>query len=163
MPKLEEISKQGDSSEPIVNLLYNTGYRLTGSHRKTQELLKGVFNALNGNLNFNTALKNLCLIYRNKTTSSPGKNLPQDKNSSSIKVKSTDKIQAALLTLPPAERLILVLREILGLNYAEIVEFTGMEKTDVTRLLNTGRWFLRKHLAPPPGQRRLPEKYTVAK
>ncbi len=104
MPKLEEVSKHGDSSEPIVNLLYNTGYRLTGSHRKTQELLKGVFNALNGNIDFNIALKNLCLIYRNKTTSSPGKNLPQEKNSSSIKVKNTEKIQTALLTLPPAER-----------------------------------------------------------
>ncbi|AGL02528.1 hypothetical protein [Desulfoscipio gibsoniae] len=62
MPKLREMSKQGNSSEQIVNLLYNTGYRLTGSHRKTQELLKGVFNALNGNINLNTALKSLCLI-----------------------------------------------------------------------------------------------------
>jgi len=163
MPKPEGMSKQGDSSEQIVNLLYNTGFRLTGSHRKTQALLKDVFNDLNGNINLNTALKNLCLIYRNKTTTSSGENLPKDINSSPIKVNSTNKIQEALLTLPPAERLILVLREILGLNYAEIVEFTGMEKTDVTRLLNTGRWVLRKHLAPPPGQRRLPEKYTVAK
>ncbi|AGL02507.1 hypothetical protein Desgi_3152 [Desulfoscipio gibsoniae DSM 7213] len=36
MPKLREMSRRGNSSEQIVNLLYNTGYRLTGSHRKTQ-------------------------------------------------------------------------------------------------------------------------------
>jgi len=163
MPKLEEMSKQGNSPEQIVNLLYNTGYRLTGNHRKAQELLQGVFTALNGNINLNTALKNMCLIYRNKTRSSLVKNLPQDKNSSLIKDNSTNKIQAALLTLPPTERLILVLREILGLNYAEIAELTGMEETAVTRLLRTGRWNLRKYLTPPPCQRKLPEKYTVTK
>ncbi|MFA7468496.1 MAG: sigma factor-like helix-turn-helix DNA-binding protein [Desulfotomaculaceae bacterium] len=163
MTKLEEMSKQGDSPEQIVNLLYNTGYRLTGSHKKTQELLKGVFIELNGNINLSTALKNMCLIYRNKTTSSSGKNFTKDKSGPPIKDNCTNKIQAALLTLPPTERLVLVLREILGLNYAEIAGLTGMEKTAVTRLLSTGRWDLRKYLVPPPGQRKLPEKYTVAK
>jgi len=155
MPELEEMSKQGDSSEQIVNLLYNTGYRLTGNHKKTQELLTSVFNALKGNMKLNIALRNMCLIYRNKATSSPGKNLPKnlprEKSSPSAKDNSTNKIQAALLTLPPTERLVLVLREVLGLSYAEIAEMTGIEKIAVTRLLNTGRWGLLKRLAPPPG------------
>ncbi|AGL03443.1 RNA polymerase sigma factor [Desulfoscipio gibsoniae] len=163
MPKLGEMSKQGNSSEQIVNLLYNTGYRLTGSHNKTQELLTAVFNALNGNISINIALKNLCLIYRNKTTSSPGKNLPKAKSSPPAKDNSTDKIQEALLTLSPIERLVLVLREVLGLNYTEIAELTGIEKIAVTRLLNAGRWELRKQLAPLPSQRRPPEKYPIAK
>ncbi|AGL02497.1 RNA polymerase sigma factor [Desulfoscipio gibsoniae] len=163
MPKLREISKRGNSSEQIVNLLYNTGYRLTGSHRETQKLLKDVFNALNGNINLNTALKSLCLIYINKATSSLGKNSPKDKRSLPKKNNSTNKVQEALLTLPPAERLVLVLREVLGLGYVEIAEMTGIEKTAVTRLLNTGRWALRKQLVPPPGKSRQPEKYSVAK
>jgi len=66
MPKPEEMFKQGDPSMQIVNLLYNTGFRLTGAHRKTQELLKDVFNDINDIIDINTALKNLCLIYRNK-------------------------------------------------------------------------------------------------
>ncbi|WP_006523802.1 RNA polymerase sigma factor [Desulfoscipio gibsoniae] len=167
MPKLGEMFKQGNSSEQIVNLLYNTGYRLTGSHKKTQELLKGVFKALDGDINLNTALINLCLIYRNKATTGWTPNLPKDlpraKSSPPTKDNSTNKIQAALLTLPPTERLVLVLRDILGLSYVEIAEMTGIEKIAVTRLLNTGRWELRKQLVPPPGQIRLHEKYSAAK
>jgi RNA polymerase sigma-70 factor (ECF subfamily) len=49
--KVEEMSKHDNSSEQIVNLLYNTGYRLTGSHKRTQELLTGVFNPVSGNIN----------------------------------------------------------------------------------------------------------------
>jgi len=167
MPKLEEMSKQGNSSEQIVNVLYNTGYRLTGSHKKTQELLTGVFNIINGNCNLNTALKNLCLIYVNEATPCLGNNLPEhlskEKNSHSANDNSTNKIQSALLTLPPAERLVLVLREVLGLSYVEIAEMTGIEKTAVIQLLNTGRWELRKQLAPPSGQGKLSEKYFAAK
>ncbi|SFR00586.1 RNA polymerase sigma factor [Desulfoscipio geothermicus] len=162
MPKLGETFKQGDSPKQIVNLLYNTGYRLTGSHKETEELVKGVFDALNGNSNLNTALNNMCLMYMNKTTSGSGKNSLKDKSSTPTKGNSTNKIQEALLTLQPAERLVLVLREILGLSYSEIAEMTGIEKMAVTRLLNTGRWALRKHLVPPPGKSRLP-KNTVVK
>ncbi|WP_041284924.1 RNA polymerase sigma factor [Desulfoscipio gibsoniae] len=108
-------------------------------------------------------MKSLCLIYRNKATSSPGKNLPKDKRSPPKKNNSTNRVQKALLTLPPTERLVLVLREILGLGYIEIAEMTGIEKTAVTRLLNTGRWALRKQLVPPPGQSRQTEKYPLAK
>ena len=45
MPQLEEMSNQGNSLEQIINLLYNIGYRLTGSHKLTQELLTDVINA----------------------------------------------------------------------------------------------------------------------
>ncbi len=146
MLKLEEISKKGDSSEQVVNLLYNTGYRLTGSHKRTQALLTSVFIALNGNINTNIALKNLCLIYMNKATYSPGKKLTQDKSSPPVEENSTSKVQKALLKLPSTERLVLVLREILGLSCDEIAELTVMENMEVSRLLNTGRWALRKQL-----------------
>ena len=163
MPRLGEMSKPGNSSEQIVNLIYNTGYRLTGSHRKTQELIKDVFNALNGNINSNAALKSLCLIYINKPTSSLSKNLSKTKSSPPTKDNSSNSVQNALLMLPPTERLVLVLREIVGLDYVKIAEMTGMEKTAVTLLLNTGRRELRNQLAPPSGQGKLPEKYFAAK
>jgi len=152
MPKLEGMSKRGNSSDQIVNLLYNTGYKLTGSHRKTQKLLEDVFNALNGNGNItlNTALKSLCLLYINKPTSSLSKNLSKTKSSPPVKDNNSDKIQEALLTLPSTERLVLVLRDVLGLNYTEIAKLTGIEKTVVSWMLNTGRWTLRNQLVPPP-------------
>jgi len=164
MPKLDKTFKQGEYPEQIVNLLYNTGYRLTGKHLETQELVEGVFDTLNNNANLKTALKSMCLIYMNNTASG-GKNLPKDNNGSTLLDKgiSTHKIQAALLALPPIERLVLVLREILGLNYADIAEITGCEKITVTRLLTAGRGALRKHLVLHPGRNRRPEKYTAAK
>ncbi|WP_161821545.1 RNA polymerase sigma factor [Sporotomaculum syntrophicum] len=158
MPKLREMSKWSDSSDQIVNLLYNTGYRLTGSHRKTQDLIRDVFNALNGNINLNTALKSLCLIYINKPTSSLSKNLSKTKSSPPTKDNSSNNVQNALLTLPLKVRLVLVLREVLGLGYVEIAEMTGIEKTAVTRLLNTGRWELQIQLAPHPGAKRAIKK-----
>ncbi|WP_347488909.1 sigma factor-like helix-turn-helix DNA-binding protein [Desulfoscipio sp. XC116] len=163
MPKMREKFKRGSSSEQIVNLLYNTGYRLTGNHRETQKLLKDVLNVLNDNINLNIALKSLCLIYINKAISSPGKNSSKNKKSPPRKSNSTNKVQEALLTLPPAERLVLVLREVLGLDYVEIAELIGIEETPVSRLLNTGRWALRKQLACLLGQSGQPEKYSVAK
>lgn len=152
---------QGDSSEQITNLLYKTGYRLTGNHKSTQALLADVFNVLNRNINLNTALKNLCLIYINKTTAETGKNFHKDKSSPPAQDNSTNKIQEALLTLPPLERLVLVLREVLGLDYAEIADMIGKENTAVTRLLHTGRWALRGQFDPPQEQSRLPEEYSI--
>ncbi|TYO93290.1 RNA polymerase sigma factor [Desulfallas thermosapovorans] len=151
------MSKQDNSSEQMVNLLYNTGYRLTGSHRKTQELLTGVFNTVSDNISIKTALKKLCLTYINKASTGWTPSLPE--SSPPTKDNSTNKIQAALLALPPAVRLVLVLREVSGLNYVEIAEMTGIEKIAVTWLLSTGRWELRKQLAPPRGQSELPDKY----
>ncbi|KAF1084312.1 ECF RNA polymerase sigma factor SigE [Sporotomaculum syntrophicum] len=150
------MSKQDNSSEQIVYLLYNTGYRLTGSHNRTQELLMVVFNTVSGNINLKTALKKLCLTYKNKATTGWAPNLPKDlpeaKKSPQTEDNSTNKIQAGLMTLPPSERLVLVLREVSGLNYVEIAEVTGMEKISVNRLLSTGRWELRKKFAPVPEQ-----------
>ena len=165
MPKLGAIAKRSNSSDQIVNLLYNTGYRLTGSHRITQKLLEDVCNALNveSRINFNISLQSLCLIYLNNPTAGLSKNLPKDKSSPPVKGNNSGKIQAALLTLPPTERLVLVLRDMLGLNYTEIAKLIGIEKTAVTRLLNTGRWALRKQLVTPPEKSRQTEKYFVAK
>lgn len=158
MSKLGQAVNHGNCVEQIVNLLYTTGYRLTGNHKSTQALLTGVFNALSCNINIKTALKNLCLLYINETTANPGKKTPKGKSSSPARDNRTNKIQEALLTLPPTERLVLVLRDVLGLTYAEIAELSGMENTAVTRLMNAGRWALRKQLAPPPKHSRLPEE-----
>lgn len=154
MPQLEEMSNQGNSLEQIINLLYNIGYRLTGSHKLTQELLTDVINALHGNLEVNIALENLCLLFKSKTTANLIKKSTKAKISPEIKDNNLEKIQQTLLTLPPTERLVLILREILGLNYFEIAKVVGMERITVTTLLNAARWELRKRLAPTLEQRK---------
>ncbi len=52
---------------------------------------------------------------------------------------SKPQIQEALLYLPPIERLLVVLKDILGLTYAEMADLTGLEKSDVSCLLSMGR------------------------
>ncbi|WP_449240839.1 RNA polymerase sigma factor [Desulfoscipio gibsoniae] len=160
MPEWRELSDQGDCPKQLVDFLYNIGYRLTGSHQQTEELVKDVFNVPNKDaafsLNIDTALRSMCISYIKKVDD-------QHQHSTMLKGNSKNKIQVALLTLSPLQRLVLVLREIVRINYSEIAEITGMDKTTVTRLLSSGRWTLRKHLAPPPGQSTLTEKYNIAK
>jgi len=109
MPKPKEMSKQGDSSVQMLK---------------------------------NTALKNLCLLYLNKVITGWAPNLPKAllkaKSSPPTKDNTINRIQAVIFSLPPTERLVLVLREVLGRSYVEIANMIGMEKTTVPQLLNTG-------------------------
>jgi RNA polymerase sigma-70 factor (ECF subfamily) len=145
------LTKAG-SPEQIFNLLYNTGFRLTGNHRKTAELVKGAVTKLNGCREFDsiTALKGLCSTFIQNCSGNSSENFPAGENSAIYcNANNADKIQEALLHLPVMERLMVVLRDVLGLSYAEMAEMAGLEKPDVARLLSAGRWSLRRRLSPP--------------
>lgn len=163
MPSTGQLLSRGNSHEEIVNLLYKTGFRLTGSHRETAKLVSRTVNVLNKRKQFNsnTALKELCSVYINTNIANLGKTFGNDCVWYSD--YSTKEIQEVLLALPPLERLVLVLHEVSGLNYAEIADVTGLEKKTVSRLLATSRVFLREHLIPPLTQRNLSKKDTMAK
>ncbi|WP_161822015.1 RNA polymerase sigma factor [Sporotomaculum syntrophicum] len=160
-----EVFDTVQSHDKIFNLLYNTAYRLTGNHQLTAELIDISMSAWNRQGNrvhyrfFNVfvreqsmernmwagnMLKNLCTAFIKKTAV-PVCGLEQE----AIPLKnyqlsrSRARIQEALLQLPPMERLLVVLRDILGLTYADIAELTGLRKSDVTGLLSAGRWSLR--------------------
>jgi len=165
-----EIINRVQSLDQIINLLYTTGYRLTGSHRLTAELIAVSIDALNqpdqnGRRNFfkglirktnerksqgtRVILKTLCTTFINKNA------VLGEREKLAVAWKtykfscSRPQLQAALLQLPPMQRLLVVLRDILNLNYAEMAELTGLEKSDVAGLLDAGRWSLRDLIEVP--------------
>lgn len=134
MPLMGKPLSQLYSPEEILDLLYNTGFRLTGSHRETTDLVLSAFDTLTGceKIKFSTALKGLCSVY----IKTAAKNLDQPLYRNNC---SMGKVQEALLSLPHKERLVVVLREILGLDYDAISNMTDLEKKDVAKLLAIGR------------------------
>jgi RNA polymerase sigma-70 factor (ECF subfamily) len=59
-----------------------------------------------------------------------------------------DLVRRAILTLPPASRAVLVLREYGGLSYREIAEALDIPLGTVMSRLSSARQHLREHLAP---------------
>lgn len=156
MPVTGKALSQRNSPEEIINLLFNTGFRLTGNNQVTAELVKGALDTLSGQkVNFNTAVKGLCSVYINTTAKKSGSMLHNE--------SGTKKVQEALLSLPNKERLVVVLCEVLGLDYAEIADMTGLEETAVISLLAAGRWSLRKQLIPLSPRQELAEKGIMVK
>lgn len=65
-------------------------------------------------------------------------------------------IQAGILTLPPKQRIVLVLSDIHGLSYGEIAETIGIPTGTVRSRLSRGRTRLRTHLSRELGKFGLP-------
>ncbi len=157
MSRTSKILNTVQSPDQILNLLYGTGYRLTGNHQLTAKLIDLTISELdlsnrqwklNGNKNksVNVIFKTLCTAFINKSTVVCGPDYiaaPLHNHKDFCK----HQIQEALLYLPPMERLLVVLKDILGLTYVEIADLTGLEKSDVSCLLSMGRWSLRKILS----------------
>jgi RNA polymerase sigma-70 factor (ECF subfamily) len=160
-------------ADQIVKLLYTTGYRLTGNHRLTAELIDGSINALNlqGQHGRNKLfkgivrkqsgrkipgasimLKTLCTTFLHKTTVVNGRKHTAVPLRTYEFSPSKPQMQEVLLQLPPLERLLVVLRDILGLTYIEMAELTGLEKSEVACFLSAGRWSLRELLDTPETQ-----------
>ncbi len=150
-----EVFDTVQSHDQIFNLLYTTAYRLTGNHQLTAELIDVSMKALNRqgrerNIGARNMLKTLCTVFITKTAA-----LVCGRKQKAIPLKyyqlsrSRAQMQEALLQLPPMERLLVVLRDILGLTYAEMAELTGLKKTDVAGLLSAGRWSLRFQVTNP--------------
>ena len=57
-----------------------------------------------------------------------------------------EEIKKAFITLPPDQRLAVILRDIEGLNYEEIAQVTGSSMGTVKSRINRGRKRLRHHL-----------------
>ncbi len=166
MSRTSEILNTVRSPDQIFKLLYITGYRLTANHQLTAELidasisalnlqgrqghnklLKGLIRTLSGsnNIGVKAILKALCTAFINKTTVQCGR----DHVTTPLPIYEDfckPQIQEALLHLPPMERLLVVLKDILGLTYAEMADLTGLEKSDVSCLLSVGRLSLRELL-----------------
>lgn len=147
MPGPRALSKAG-SPERLFNLLYNTGYRLTGNHRDAAELVKCAVNLYSGDGNGGptAAIRCLCSVFMENHMKLKDGHFPGGNHGMIESDSGTVKIQGALLLLPPLERLMVVLRDILGLDYIEIAGVTGLEKTDVARSLAAARWSLRERL-----------------
>lgn len=135
---------EADTPEQLFNLLYNAGYRLTGSHKKAAELIEYTFKLYGrtGKIGKTEALRCLCKAFMETGTvnwnSITGCQAASENSSNELK------IQKALLMLPPVERLMLVLRNILDLGYVEMARVTGVEKTDIQNTLTQARRSLRK-------------------
>lgn len=170
--------------DQIFKVLYTVGYRLTGNHRLTVELIGASISELNrqnphaqnppfkdvgqllsgsNHIVFAAILKTLCFTYVNKFTVMYGRNHATAHAAIYELSRNGSQIQEALLYLQPKERLLVVLRDILGLNYAEIADLTGLEKNDVVCLLSAGRWSLRKLLTAPVVASNLPKRAGAAK
>lgn len=135
------------SAEQVFNLLYNVGFRLTGDHNKTTNLVIDAFRMFKGHSQQDTkiALKCLCETFINKQSSVDKKILVNRHNSNAIGGKQ---VQEALLLLAPIERLLLVLRDVLGLEYDDIANLIGHEKEEVSGVIAEGRRSLHKLLNP---------------
>lgn len=134
--------------DQLFNRLYNAGYRLTGSHQDASKLIELTieFYGRNGKSGKSEALNCLCKAFIETTA---GKNEGHNK-SAFIDINESSnnevKIQCALLSLTPIERLMVVLRDILALDYTATARTSGFKETDVKRKLATARQSLRKRL-----------------
>jgi len=171
-----EVINTVQSHDQIINLLYTTGYRLTGSHQLTAELIAVSIDALNqpdqnGHHKFfkglirktserksqgtQAILKTLCTNFINKNAVLGEREQVAAAWHTLKGSRSKPQLQAALLQLPPMQRVLVVLRDILNLNYAEMAELTGLEKSDVAGLLDAGRWSLRELIEVPAARENL--------
>ena len=118
------------SPDQILTVLYTAGFRLTGSHPSTRDLVCGAVDQALGNggsLSLPAAMQSLCHSFMQ----APALPSPTDKSPGSI--------QVALLQLQPLERLVVVLRDNLGLTYPDIAAVTGLGEPEVARMLAAGR------------------------
>ncbi len=136
------------SPEKILSLLYATGYRLTGDHRSAAGLVEGVTSEVFSGGNLQSALKALYREYVKKPERTRDKTVSPGRNVSGSQSDRQQLVQEVLLHLPPTERLVVVLRDVLGLTYAEIAGVIDIGEPGVARLLAAGRKMLRDRLIP---------------
>lgn len=140
MARLNEIEHCHDTPEKVFKYLYNICFRLSGNHDKAGELIKTTFIDGGYPKDLIALITALCtsFISWSRDDTQTDKYLP-----------GLSLHQQALLQLAPLERLVVVLRDLAGFNYDEIASVTGFVRSDVARLLASGRWALRAKLIPP--------------
>ncbi|MFZ5650310.1 MAG: RNA polymerase sigma factor [Bacillota bacterium] len=133
--------------EKILGLLYTAGFRLTGDHREAAGLVEGAISVTGTEEGLYPALKELSRQYTNGAATVRDRMAPASGRLSDQSGRE-QLVQEALLRLPAGERLVVVLRDVLGLSYAEIGEAAGLDEPDVARLLASGRRRLAGRLIP---------------
>lgn len=133
--------------EKVLGLLYTAGFRLTGNHREAAGLVEGAIGATGIENDLYPALKELSRQYTNGAATARDRMAPASGRPSGQSGRE-QLVQEALLRLPAGERLVVVLRDVLGLSYAEIGEVAGLDDPAVALLLASGRRRLAERLIP---------------
>ncbi|MFZ5633670.1 MAG: sigma-70 family RNA polymerase sigma factor [Bacillota bacterium] len=133
--------------ENVLGLLYTTGFRLTGDHREAAGLVEGAISAIGTEDGLYPALKELSRQYIEGAATARDRMVSADGQHQGLSGRE-QLVQEALLHLPAGERLVVVLRDVLGLSYAEISEAAGMNEPAVARTLAVGRRRLAERLIP---------------
>lgn len=129
----------------LINQVYTAGFYLSGSRDMAEHLTIQTFNLCKENdLYFQdqTQWKIFCTLYLNGFS-------VVDKYPNRNQIEGTsleEKLPNAILCLPPEDRLVLLLREIIGLSYEEISQCMNCSKERVSEILTRGRGHLLQEL-----------------
>ncbi|SFH19002.1 Sigma-70, region 4 [Desulfotomaculum arcticum] len=139
MARLTEIDNFHDTPKKVFNCVYNICFRLTGNHVKAGELVKATF--IDGGYPIDpiALITVLCASFISWSRADPG---------TGWYLPGLSLHQQALLQLAPLERLVVVLHDVAGFDYDEIARVTGFVRSDVAKLLASGRLALRDKLIP---------------
>lgn len=139
MPVYSNTSHENNDLCARINFIYNIGYRLTGSHRRATKLVEdALIKNPPGTDDRLGALKSLCAAFKSQYVP----------DSLHYCLNTDDHIdtQRALLTLPPIKRLVLILRDVVGLGYPEIARVAALKEFEATNLLSSARRLLQKEI-----------------
>ena len=131
--------------EELIKKVYKAGYYLTSNTKKAEELTIKTFEVFTGNgyrIEEQGMWSYFVEIYLYKLPATG--NYPFHKKHQPINLE--DKLHRAILTLAPEEKLVLILRDIIGLNYHELTEIIGCDRDKLTRILTGARFRLRQEL-----------------
>ena len=148
MSTVNDLLRKTTSFERLFSLIYSTGFRLTGNHQSATLLVKRALHKHNNNERPEPveAIKNLCRIFIEDTANSR-QQLKSDPCGSNTPTRHNNQVQEALLNLEQGERTAVVLRDTLGLSYAEIARVTLASEKDVATRIASARYKLKNLLA----------------
>ncbi|MCG8402108.1 MAG: hypothetical protein MJA84_10985 [Firmicutes bacterium] len=157
--------KKENTPEITLNILYATGFRLTGNHQSTKKLVqKAVLRPCNiPSPEPGTAIKNLCLAFLEEYANRPDRHQTIKPYAMDVLARDVSGIQEAILRLEPGVRLAVVLRDIAGLSYAEIAEVTSSSEKEVSGRIAAARRDIRELLPAPAGLTPLPGRRLNAR
>lgn len=128
-----------------INQVYNAGFYLSGSRDVAEHLTIQTFNLFKENdlcFQDHTRWKKFSTLYLNEFSV-----MDEYPNRNQIEEMSLEaNLPSAILCLPPEERLVLLLREIIGLGYEEISQCINCTKDMVSEILTRGRGLLLQEL-----------------
>ncbi len=131
--------------EELIKKVYKAGYYLTCNTKKAEELTIKTFEVFTGSgydIDEQIMWKYLAEIYLNELSETYKYHF----NSKHQPIKLEDKLHRAVLTLAPEEKLVLILRDMIGLNYDELTGIIGCDRDKLTGILTEARFHLCQEL-----------------